>query len=58
MSVRLCVTSYQHLNLKHFFKFDKDIFAKSLEDFAATEVNEIFSGRQPNQDVKVCRRFG
>jgi hypothetical protein len=25
----------------------------SLEDFAATEFNEIFSGRQPRHDVNV-----
>jgi hypothetical protein len=30
----------------------------SLEAIAATESNEIFSGRQPRQDVKVLRRFG
>jgi hypothetical protein len=30
----------------------------SLEAFAATELNEIFSGRQQRQDVKVLRRFG
>jgi len=30
----------------------------SLEAFAATKFNEIFSGRQPRQDVKVFRRFG
>jgi len=29
----------------------------SLEAFAATDVNEIFSGRLPRQDVKVFRRF-
>jgi hypothetical protein len=29
----------------------------SLEAFAATEINEIFSGRLPRQDVKVFRRF-
>jgi hypothetical protein len=28
-----------------------------LEAFAATKLNEIFSGRQPRQDVKVFRRF-
>jgi hypothetical protein len=30
----------------------------SLEAFAATEFNEIFSRRRPRQDVKVSRRFG
>ena len=30
----------------------------SLEAFAATEFNEIFSGRQPRQDLKVFGRFG
>jgi hypothetical protein len=29
-----------------------------LEAFAATEFNEIFSGREPRQDVKVFRRSG
>jgi len=29
----------------------------SLEDFMATEFNEIFSGRQHHQDVRVFRRF-
>jgi len=29
----------------------------SLEAFAATEFNEIFSGRRPQQDVKFFRRF-
>jgi hypothetical protein len=52
------VTSYQRTNLKKKIKFDWDIFAKSLEDFATTEVNEIFSGRRLRQDVQVCRRFG
>jgi len=31
---------------------------RSLEGFAATEFNEIFSGRQPRQDMKVFGRFG
>ena len=30
----------------------------SLESFEATEFNEIFSGRQPRQGVKVFRCFG
>jgi len=30
----------------------------SLEAFVATDANEIFSGRQPHQDVKISRRFG
>ena len=30
----------------------------SLEAFAATEFNEIFSGRHQRQNVKVFRRFG
>ena len=29
-----------------------------LEAFAATEFNEIFSGRQQRQDVKLFQRFG
>ena len=29
----------------------------SLEVFAATKINEAFSGRQPRQDVRVFRRF-
>jgi hypothetical protein len=29
----------------------------SLEGFIVTEFNEIFSGRQPRQDVKVLRHF-
>jgi hypothetical protein len=29
-----------------------------FEASAATEFNEIFSGRQPREDVKVSRRFG
>jgi len=29
----------------------------SLEDLAATEFNDNFSGREPRQDVKVFRRF-
>ena len=29
-----------------------------LEAFAATDVNEIFSGRQTRQGVKVSRRLG
>jgi len=30
----------------------------SLQDFATAELSEIFSGRQPHQDVKNFRRFG
>jgi len=30
----------------------------NLEAFTATEFNEIFSGRQQRQDVKVSRHFG
>ena len=30
----------------------------SFEAFLATEFNEIFSGRQPRQEVKFFRRFG
>jgi hypothetical protein len=29
-----------------------------FEAFAATEINKVFSGRKPRQDVKVSRRFG
>jgi hypothetical protein len=34
------------------------IFFLSLEAFTATEMNDMFSSRQPRQDVKFCRRFG
>ena len=30
----------------------------SFEAFLGTEFNEIFSGKQPRQDVKFFRRFG
>ena len=34
-------------------KFPDKIYDKSLEDFAVTEFNKIFSGRQPGQGVKI-----
>ena len=37
--------------------FSGRTYTTSLEAFAATESNEIFSGRQPGKDVKVSRRF-
>jgi hypothetical protein len=45
-----CVKSYTSM---YIFTY---VYA-SLEAFTATEFNEIFSGRQPCQDVKVFGRF-
>jgi len=47
---------FNHALFNITFKIPKEI-KKSLEAFAAKEFNEIFSGRQLPQEVKVYRHF-
>jgi len=46
------------LRVSYKIQMYKHVCYLSLEAFAATEFNEIFSGRQPHHDVMVLRRFG
>jgi len=48
IAVNKYIISHHSINYRH----------SSLEAIPATEISEIFSGRQPPQDVKVSRRFG
>jgi hypothetical protein len=48
----------QPLHISYKTQIHKHVSYLSLEAFAATEFNKIYTGRQPLQDVKIFRRFG